>query len=128
MFPDLNLTLMLCLSMFYSKLTWRIETRDINGSGDGIQMDENLQLQVKTDKENIFVDFVSNQSKRMDLFYFQTNRNFGFILFWLSKVKNYRVIALSLIAFNRLFNLVFCCHFRCLSTARKKRTVRLTLI
>ena len=37
-------------------------------------MDENLQLQVKTDKENIFVDFVDNQSKRMDLFYFQTNR------------------------------------------------------
>ena len=55
-------------------LTWRIETNDINGSGDGIQMDENLQLQVKTDKENIFVDFIANKSKRMDLFYFQTNR------------------------------------------------------
>ena len=81
-------------------LTWRIETNDINGSGDGIQMDENLQLQVKTDKENIFVDFIANKSKRMDLFYFQTNRNLGFILFWLLKVKNYRVIALALIAFN----------------------------
>ena len=70
-------------------------------------MDENLQLQVKTDKENIFVDFIANKSKRMDLFYFQTNRNFGFISFWLLKVKNYRVIALALIAFTQVVQFSF---------------------
>ena len=58
----------------------RVESRgvEINGSGDGVQLnEEDLQLQVKTDKDVIWIEFVNNQSKRMHLYYFQTNRDTG---------------------------------------------------